>query len=81
MKQSDATVDRVRLKISSLRAHHRRVRSDMAVKMELGEALRPVDFDKIRIEIHEYNRKIESKNQHLADLKNISGISSKRVKR
>lgn len=73
LKQTDATVERLRLKASSLRAHHRRVRADITAKRELGDALRPVDFDKIRIEIEEYSRKIESKNRHLVDLKNISG--------
>ncbi|XP_026281122.2 coiled-coil domain-containing protein 113 [Frankliniella occidentalis] len=79
VKQADATIDRIRLKVSSLRAHHRRVRENIAVKRELGDALRPVDFDKIRIEIEELNRKIESNSQHLNDLKGISGSATSRL--
>ena len=69
-------MERFRLKISSLRTQHKRIRADIAVKRELGETLRPVDFEKARIEIHEYNRKIETKIRHLIDLKNISGTFS-----
>ncbi|XP_034257158.1 coiled-coil domain-containing protein 113-like [Thrips palmi] len=79
MKLADATVDRLRLKTASLRAHHKRVRADIAVKRELGDALRPVDFDKINIEIEEYQRKIDNKNRHLIDLKNISGSATSRL--
>ncbi|TGZ64858.1 hypothetical protein CRM22_006151 [Opisthorchis felineus] len=72
MRQRDTIVDKLRLKNSALHTRMRKSREQMRQKEELGEVLRPVDFEQLKIDNSECLRKIDERNQEIQRLKLVA---------
>ncbi|KAG5443742.1 Coiled-coil domain-containing protein 113 [Clonorchis sinensis] len=73
MRQRDTIVDKLRLKNSALHTQLRKSREQLRQKEELGEVLRPVDFEQLKIDNSECLRKIDERNQEIQRLKLVAG--------
>ncbi|OON15533.1 hypothetical protein X801_08661, partial [Opisthorchis viverrini] len=69
----DTIVDKLRLKNSALHTQLRKSREQLRQKEELGEVLRPVDFEQLKIDNSECLRKIDERNQEIQRLKLVAG--------
>lgn len=59
-----------------MRSQYTRLYHQFALKEELGESLRPIDFEQLTIENKDHAITIEEKNNHLLGLKHVTGIAS-----
>lgn len=72
-RNRDAMLDKLRLKIGSLRAQQSKLESSLHQKEEVGDVLHYIDFHQLQIENKQYLAKIEEKNAELLRLKISTG--------
>lgn len=73
LKMADAIIGKYRLRTSTLNTQHSKLKSQIKVKAELSESLRPIDFEKLKIQNGECLKTIDKKNVHLVELKKMTG--------
>ncbi|XP_048002021.1 uncharacterized protein LOC125238673 [Leguminivora glycinivorella] len=73
MKICDSQIGKLRLRTSTLNTQHAKFKGQIKVKAELNDRLRPVDFDKIKIENQEALATIDQKTKQLEELKKMTG--------
>ncbi|CAK1548892.1 unnamed protein product [Leptosia nina] len=73
VKIIDAQIGKLRLRTSTLNTQYSKLKGQIRVKAELSESLRPVDFDKLKIENNECAEIIDTKIVQLAELKKMTG--------
>ncbi|XP_004924986.1 coiled-coil domain-containing protein 113 [Bombyx mori] len=73
VKATDSQIGKLRLRTSTLNTHYSKLKGQIQVKEELSQNLRPVDFDKLKIENGECISVIEQKIQQLGELKKMTG--------
>ncbi|XP_073964921.1 cilia- and flagella-associated protein 263-like [Choristoneura fumiferana] len=73
MKTSDSQIGKLRLRTSTLNTQYSKLKGQIKVKAELSEQLRPVDFEKLKIENSEAMQIIDKKFQQLGELKKMTG--------
>lgn len=69
LRQKDTTIEKLRLKNSTIKAQIAKMEQMLAHKEEMGEVLHLVDFDQLKIENQQYLEKIEERNNELLRLK------------
>eukprot|EP00955_Chlamydomonas_euryale_P092817 364743-Chlamydomonas_euryale.AAC.16 len=69
LRQKDTTIEKLRLKNSTIKANIAKMEHMLAHKEEMGEVLHLVDFDQLKIENQQYLEKIEERNNELLRLK------------
>lgn len=72
-KKTDRQIGKLRLRTSTLNIHFHKLKTQIKVKAELSESLRPVDFDKLKIENDECLIVMDQKLQQLDELKAMTG--------
>lgn len=75
LRDAEVTLEKLRLRTSTLYIQFAKVSSQLLAKEELGETLHAVDFDQLQIENQRLRKKIEEKNTHLLELKKMTGGS------
>ncbi|XP_019888107.1 coiled-coil domain-containing protein 113 [Ooceraea biroi] len=73
LKVLDIIMERIRLKIITLKSQIQKVNLQLKHRKEFGEALRAIDFEQLNIENQDCIRRIEEKNQYLLEMKRITG--------
>lgn len=73
LRSAEVTLEKLRLRTSSLYVQFQKVSNQLLAKEELGETLHAVDFEQLKIENQRLIRKIEEKNTHLLELKKMNG--------
>lgn len=73
VKIADSQIGKLRLRTSTLNTQYSKLKGQIKVKAELSESLRPVDFDKLKIENDECQVLIDKKLQQLGELKKMTG--------
>lgn len=73
LRSAEVTLEKLRLRTSSLYVQFQKVSSQLLAKEELGETLHAVDFEQLKIENQRLIKKIEEKNTHLLELKKMNG--------
>ncbi|XP_013136695.1 PREDICTED: coiled-coil domain-containing protein 113-like [Papilio polytes] len=73
VKITDRKIGKFRLRTSTLNTQYSKLKGQIKIKAELSEHLRPVDFEKIKIENNECLSIIDKKLQQLAELKKMTG--------
>jgi len=73
LKATNTAIERVKLKMTSVKSQMRKIRMQLEQRKALGEALRAIDFEQLYIENQEFMRKIEEKNRYLLQMKKIAG--------
>ncbi|XP_063391350.1 uncharacterized protein LOC134676897 [Cydia fagiglandana] len=73
MKICDSQIGKLRLRTSTLNTQYAKFKGQIKIKAELNDKLRPVDFDKIKIENQEAVATIEQKTKQLEELKMMTG--------
>ncbi|XP_030041384.1 uncharacterized protein LOC115456443 [Manduca sexta] len=73
VKMADSKIGKLRLRTSTLNTQYGKLKGQIKVKAELSESLRPVDFDKLKIENDECTKIIDQKIQQLGELKKMTG--------
>ncbi|XP_068622146.1 cilia- and flagella-associated protein 263 [Battus philenor] len=73
VKITDSKIGKLRLRTSTLNTQYAKLKGQIKVKAELNESLRPVDFEKTKIENNECLAIIEKKLQQLEELKKMTG--------
>ncbi|XP_022817078.1 coiled-coil domain-containing protein 113-like [Spodoptera litura] len=73
VKISDSQIGKLRLRTSTLNTQFTKLKGQIKVKAELSESLRPVDFEKLKIENGECVKLIDHKLQQLGELKKLTG--------
>ncbi|CAH2056277.1 unnamed protein product, partial [Iphiclides podalirius] len=73
VKITDSKIGKLRLRTSTLNTQYSKLKGQIKMKAELSESLRPVDFEKIKIENNECLAVIDKKLQQLAELKKMTG--------
>lgn len=73
LRSADSTVEKMRLRTSTLKSMFIKLSNQLIQKEELGEAIDAVDFDQLRIENQHLAERIEQKNTHLLELKRMNG--------
>lgn len=73
LKTIDSTIEQIRLKMTTIKSQIRKVKLQLQHRKELGEALRPVDFEQLNIENQVCIREIDKKNRYLLEMKKIVG--------
>ncbi|EFN63634.1 Coiled-coil domain-containing protein 113 [Camponotus floridanus] len=76
LKTIDSTIEQIRLKMTTIKSQIRKVKLQLQHRKELGEALRPVDFEQLNIENQVCIREIDKKNRYLLEMKKIVGRHS-----
>ncbi|XP_032682450.1 coiled-coil domain-containing protein 113-like [Odontomachus brunneus] len=66
-------MERIRLKMMTIKIQKRKAKQQLKHRQELGEALRAVDFEQLNIENQDCIRKIDEKTQHMLEMKKIAG--------
>ncbi|KAL6429883.1 hypothetical protein ACFW04_007628 [Cataglyphis niger] len=69
----DTTIEQMRLKMTTIKSLIKKIKLQMQQRKELGEALRVVDFKKLKVENQICIREIDEKNQYLLEMKKIVG--------
>ena len=69
LRQKDTSIEKLRLKNSTIKAQIAKMEQMLAHKEEMGEVLHLVDFDQLKIENQQYLEKIEERNNELLRLK------------
>lgn len=73
LRSAEFTLEKMRLRTSTLFSQYNKVSSQLVLKEELGETLHAVDFEQLQIENQHFLKRIEEKNTHLLELKRTSG--------
>jgi hypothetical protein len=73
MRSRDTTLEKIRLKNSTLKTQKNKLMLQLKQKEEMGEVLHAIDFDQLKIENHQYMAKIEERNGELLKLKMAAG--------
>ncbi|KAL9986980.1 hypothetical protein ACROYT_G001210 [Oculina patagonica] len=73
LRARDTTIEKLRLKNSTLKVQKRKLHMQLKQKEEMGEVLHEVDFNQLKIENQQYLEKIDEKNQDLLRLKLMDG--------
>ncbi|KAJ3374129.1 hypothetical protein GGF31_008345 [Allomyces arbusculus] len=73
MRARDTTLEKIRLKNSTLKTQKNKLMLQLKQKEEMGEVLHAIDFDQLKIENHQYLAKIEERNAELLKLKMAAG--------
>ncbi|CAH0697953.1 unnamed protein product [Spodoptera exigua] len=73
VKISDSQIGKLRLRTSTLNTQYIKLKGQIKVKEELSESLRPVDFEKLKIENGECLKLIDHKLEQLGELKKLTG--------
>ncbi|XP_067207927.1 cilia- and flagella-associated protein 263 [Linepithema humile] len=73
LKATNTAIERVKLKMTSVKSQIRKVRMQLEQRKALGEALRTIDFEQLGIENQDCMQKIEEKNRYLLQMKRIAG--------
>lgn len=73
VKICDSQIGKLRLRTSTLNTQHSKLKGQIKAKAELSESLRPVDFEKLKIENSECIKQIDQKIQQLVELKKMTG--------
>lgn len=73
LRSAEVTLEKLRLRTSSLYVQFQKVSSQLLAKEELGETLHAVDFEQLKIENQRLIKRIEEKNTHLLELKKMNG--------
>lgn len=76
-KTIDTTTEQMRLKMTTVKSLIRKIKLQMQQRKELGEALRPVDFEQLNIKNQICIREIDEKNRYLLEMKKIVGKKEK----
>nr|XP_012229377.1 PREDICTED: coiled-coil domain-containing protein 113 [Linepithema humile] len=72
LKATNTAIERVKLKMTSVKSQIRKVRMQLEQRKALGEALRTIDFEQLGIENQDCMQKIEEKNRYLLQMKRIA---------
>jgi len=72
-RAKDGLLDKLRLKIGTLRGQHAKLEASWHQKEEVGDVLHYIDFHQLQIENKQYLAKIEEKNAELIRLKLSTG--------
>lgn len=72
-KCAQFTIDKMRLRLTTSKAKFQSLCKLLEQKQDQGENVHVVDFEKITIENHRLQKKIEQKNSHLVELKTMTG--------
>ena len=75
LKGKDATIEKLRLKNSSLRTAISKLKGQLKQKEEMGGVLHYIDFHQLQIENKQYLARIEERNTQLQDLKVSTGTT------
>lgn len=73
-KAADASLEKLRLKKSTLKNQIKKVRQQLMEKEELGDVLKPIDFEELEIANAENVKKIEEQNQCILEMKRMTGV-------
>jgi chromosome segregation ATPase len=73
VKQVDAIIEKLRLKISTLKSQISKLEHQMTQKEEIGDALHYIDFHQLQIENKQYVAKIGERNDELLTVKLSTG--------
>ena len=73
LRQKDATIEKLRLKNTTVKAQIRKMELQLSQKEEMGEVLHAIDFHQLEIENKQYLERIEQRNQELLRLKLTTG--------
>lgn len=73
VKIADSAIGKLRLRTSTLNTQFSKFKSQIKMKQELSESLRPVDFEKLKIQNDECLGIIDKKLVHLGELKKMTG--------
>lgn len=73
LKSAESTIEKMRLRTSTLKQMFIKLSGQLITKEELGESIDAVDFDQLRIENKHLSETIDQKNSHLLDLKKMNG--------
>ncbi len=68
-KQTDAIIEKLRLKNSTLKSQINKIETSLAQKEEIGDVLHYIDFHQLQIENKQYVAKIEERNDELLTVK------------
>ncbi|XP_068894339.1 cilia- and flagella-associated protein 263-like isoform X2 [Tenebrio molitor] len=72
-KQTRLTIDKIRLRTSSLKVQYQKICNQLTQKKLLGENLQEVDFEQLQIENKRLVEKIDQRNLLLLELKKMNG--------
>ncbi|KAK2585616.1 hypothetical protein KPH14_010241 [Odynerus spinipes] len=72
LKNMNRTIEKIRLKGATTRSMIKRAQRQIKQREELGEELRPVDFQQLRIQNQDYKKKIDDTSVFLLDVKQIT---------
>lgn len=73
LRSAEFTLEKLRLRTSTLYSQYTKVSNQLIAKEELGETLHAVDFEQLQIENQRLIKRIEEKNIHLIELKKTNG--------
>lgn len=73
VKICDSHIGKLRLRTSTLNTQFSKLKGQIKIKAELSESLRPVDFEKMKIENNQCLETIDQKLHQLAELKKMTG--------
>ncbi|KYM80707.1 hypothetical protein ALC53_08876 [Atta colombica] len=72
LKVVDIITEQIRLKMTTIKCQIRKVKLQLRHREELGEALRVIDFEQLKIENQICVQKIDEKNQYLLGMKRFA---------
>ncbi|XP_064211365.1 uncharacterized protein LOC100142251 [Tribolium castaneum] len=72
-KKTGATIDKLRLRTSSLKVQYQKICAQLTQKKLLGEHLQEVDFEQLEIDNKHLREKIDKRNLLLLELKRMNG--------
>lgn len=76
LKSAEFTLEKLRLRTSTLFSQHGKLAQQLVLKEEIGEMLHAVDFEQLHIKNTHFLKKIDEKNTHLLELKRMCGRSN-----
>ncbi|XP_012055541.1 PREDICTED: coiled-coil domain-containing protein 113-like [Atta cephalotes] len=80
LKVVDIISEQIRLKMTTIKCQIRKVKLQLRHREELGEALRVIDFEQLKIENQICVQKIDEKNQYLLGMKRFADKEEKQLK-
>lgn len=72
----EKTIEKIRLKNSTTKSQIVKARKQLIQREQLGEDLRPVDFDQLKIQRDDYKRKIKQSAMYILQIKKVIGIAN-----
>lgn len=76
LKMMEKTIEKIRLKNSTTKSQIVKARKQLIQREQLGEDLRPVDFDQLKIQRDDYKRKIKQSAMYILQIKKVIGIAN-----